>query len=136
MTAKEWLNRGWELNKKIDKLIEKQAMAYQRACKVTPTLVQDKVQASGGKSREDWIITRMEYEEEINSKIDELYQIKCEILRVISQINNNTYKKLLEERYANFKTWGQIAKLLNKDKNIVKTNLHRSALRAATQYIV
>lgn len=136
MTSKEWLNRGWELNKEIDRLIEKQEKAFAIACKVTPTLVQDKVQACGGKSREDWVITYMDYAEQINRKIDELYNVKQEILRAIKKIDNDTYKALLILRYIKFKNWGKIAECIGKTEINTRVRVHSNALKAITQYIV
>lgn len=136
MNARDWLRRGWEINKLINQLIEKQEKALSIACKVTPTLVLDKVQACGRKSREDWIIEYTEYSEQINSKIDELHEVKKEILNAIRKVDNDTYKVLLILRYVKFKSWGKIAGFTGKDRNSVKTNIHRGALRAITQYIV
>lgn len=136
MNVKEWLNRGHKLNEKINDLIDQQADAFAKACKVTPILVQDKVQACGGKSREDWIIKRIEYEDEINSKIDELYKLRCERFRVISKVGNDTYRKLLTMRYVDFKKWSEIAEEINRPESTTKGRIHSRALQEITQYIV
>ena len=136
MTVKEWLNRGMRLNDEINSLIEKQQKAFSIVCKTTPAIVQDKVQACGGKSKEDCIVTYIDYTEQINSKIDELHEVKAEILNAIKKVDKDTYKALLILRYVKFKSWGKIAKFIGKDRNSVKTNIHRSALNAITQYIV
>lgn len=136
MTTKDWLNRGWKLNDEINELIEKQDRAFSRACKITSTIVEDKVQACGGISREDWIIKHAEYECEINKKIDELCNVKHDILCAIKKVDNTTYKTLLILRYIKFESWGKIASFIGKDRNSVKTNIHRGALKAITQYIV
>ena len=136
MKVKEWLNRGLVIHNKINELTEKQEKAFAIACKVTPTLVQDKVQACGGKSREDWVITYMDYAEQINRKIDELYNVKQEILRAIKKIDNDTYKALLILRYIKFKSWGKIAGCIGKPESTTKGRIHGRALQAVTQYIV
>jgi hypothetical protein len=136
MSVKEWLNRAWVLNCKINELTEKQERAFSRACKTTSTIVEDKVQACGGKSREDWVITYTEYADEINNKIDELYKIKCEILNAIKKVDNDTYKVLLILRYIKFKSWGKIAECIGKTEINTRVRVHSNALKAITQYIV
>ena len=35
MTTKEWLMRGWEINKEINALLEEKEQAFSHACSVT-----------------------------------------------------------------------------------------------------
>ena len=136
MTVKDWLNRGMRLNDEINSLIEKQQKAFSIVCKATSTIVQDKVQACGGKSKEDWIVTYIDYTEQINRKIDELHEVKAEILNAIKKVDKDTYKALLILRYIKFKSWGKIAECIGKTEINTRVRVHSNALKAITQYIV
>lgn len=113
MTTKEWLNRGWKLDKEIDALLSEQRRAFDIACSTTTSLTQDKVQTSQSNSAENKFINYANYSKMIDVRIDELYAIKQEILQAINTVDDSTYRTLLIERYVNFKTWEQIAVDMN-----------------------
>ena len=46
---------------------------------------------------------------EINADIDRMVGLKTEIMKVIRQVDDPEFQTLLEKRYLNFHTWGQIA---------------------------
>lgn len=134
--AKEWLNRGRELNSEINSLIKKQQRALEQACNTTSPLQQDKVQSSKGNTAESNMIRYADYNDKIKKKVDELHEVKKEILSAISKLDNKVYKTLLTERYIKFSRWEQVAKSINKTCNNTKARLHGLALKAITQYIV
>ena len=113
MTTKEWLNRGWKLDKEIDALLSEQRRAFDIACSTTTSLTQDKVQTSQSNSAENKFINYANYSKMIDVRIDELYAIKQEILQAINTVKDSAYRTLLIERYVNFKTWEQIAVDMN-----------------------
>ncbi|WP_049945143.1 DUF1492 domain-containing protein [Butyrivibrio sp. AC2005] len=58
---------------------------------------------------EDVIVKIIDLENEINSEIDELVDLKAKIMTVIKTIDNLEYQTLLELRYLCYKPWEQIA---------------------------
>jgi hypothetical protein len=131
--AKEWLNRGRKLNSEINSLIKKQQRALEQACNTTSPLQQDKVQSSKGNTAESNMIRYADYNDKINKKVDELREVKKEILSAISKLDNKVYKTLLTERYIKFSRWEQVAKSINKTCTNTKARLHRSALKAVSK---
>ena len=81
------------------------------------------------KRQEDVICKIVDLEEEINVEIDRLVDLKREIREVISGVHNLEYQTLLELRYLCFKSWEQIAVLMNYNCNYV-FDLHKRALKA------
>lgn len=46
---------------------------------------------------------------EVNADIERMVRLKAEIMAVIRQVEDPELQTLLEKRYLNFHTWGQIA---------------------------
>lgn len=67
---------------------------------------------------------------EINAEIDELVDTKREIVRFIKQIDNSSYRLLLELRYVNLCTWENIAEIMDLSLSTVY-RMHGSALLEA-----
>lgn len=128
MTAKEWLNRGWKLNREIDALLEEQRRALELATATTSAPQEDKVQGGEGNRTAERFANYAAYAAEIDSRIDELFQIKQEIDQAIEKVENTTYRTLLFERYINFKKWEQIAVDMDYSFRQI-TRLHGEALK-------
>lgn len=134
MTAKEWLNRGWKLNREIDALLEEQRRALELATVTTSAPQEDKVQGGEGNRTADKFANYAAYAAEIDSRIDDLFQIKQEIDQAIEKVENTTYRTLLIERYINFKKWEQIA--VDMDYSYVHiVRLHGKALQKVKDVI-
>ena len=58
---------------------------------------------------EDTIVKIIDLQEEINRDIDQLVDLKREIMLVIKKISNVEYQTILENRYLSFMSWEQIA---------------------------
>ena len=129
MTVREWLNRGWKLNIEINMLLEEKNEVFSLACQMTTNSQNEKVQTSHQNVGENKWIHYIEYENLVNARIDELYAIKKEILEAINQVDNSVYRALLINRYIQFKTWQQIALLLDYDYYHVIKYLHPKALK-------
>lgn len=128
MTTKEWLMRGWEINKEINALLEEKERAFSHACSVTAPTDREHVTTTRRNTFEEKTVRYADYEKKIDRRIDELYQIKQEILSAIERVNDYTLRKLLIKRYLQFKTWEQIAVEMNYSwRQIVR--LHGKALQ-------
>lgn len=128
MTTKEWLNRGRNLNEEINALIKAKEKALYDACNVSIAYDKERVQTSQYNSSEMKFSKFADYSKAIDDRIDELYKIKYEIFKAISNVENGTYRTLLIERYINFESWEQIANNMNYDRRQI-TRLHGEALK-------
>ena len=135
MTSKEWLNRGYKLDKEINALLKEQSAALTRATGSTCGTNAERVQTSRRNTTEDRFINYASYSELIDNRIDELYAIKQEILSAISKVNDAVLRTLLIEKYVNFHTWEQIACNMNYSYVHVVHNLHPKALNAISKIV-
>lgn len=122
--------RGWEINTEINTLLEEKEKAFSQACSVTAPTDRERVTTTRRNTSEEKFVrySNEDYEKEIDRRIDELYQIKLEILSAIGTVNDSTLRKLLVKRYLQFKTWEQIAVEMNYSYMHV-TRLHGKALQ-------
>ena len=128
MKAKEYLSQAYRLDQRIDAKIEQVMSLRNLATKATSTL--SDVAPSGTRNvhrMEDIVIKIIDLEEEINADIDNLVDLKREIMRVIKALPNPEYQTLLELRYLCFKSWEQIAVMLGYDLRYTH-KLHNRAL--------
>lgn len=110
MTTKEYLAQAYRIDQRINSKLEQIVSLRELATKATSTL--SDTPPSGTRnvhSMEGIIVKMMELENEINSDIDLLIDLKKEIMSIIKSINNPEQQTLLELRYLCFKTWEQIA---------------------------
>ena len=110
MTAKEYLSQARWLDVQIDSKIEEVKSLHSLASKATQTLSD----MPGAKSRdshrmENIIVKILMLENEINSDIDRLVDLKNEIHGVVRGIKNEEYRMIIEKRYLNCQRWDQIA---------------------------
>lgn len=114
MTAKEYLSQAYRLDKRIDSKIEQLKSLNLLATKCTSTLSDMPKSQSAGNSRlEDTVVKIVDLQEEINKDIDNLVDLKRDIVRTIKSVQNPEYQIILELRYLCFKTWEEIAVQMN-----------------------
>ena len=76
---------------------------------------------------EDVIAKIIDLESEINKDIDQLVELKANIMKLIRGVGNPEYQTLLELRYLCYKPWEQIAVDMGYSiNNLFK--MHRKAL--------
>ena len=110
MTAKEYLGQAYRLDQRINSKLEQVLSLRDLTTKATATMSD----IPGGGSRnvyrmQDIIGKIIDLENEINADIDQLVDLKCEMVATIKSVENPEYQTLLELRYLCFKTWEQIA---------------------------
>lgn len=110
MTAKEWLMRGWRIDREITALERTRKETWERLTSMTPTYAGEAVQGESDPHKFDRLA---ELDATINRRIDQLVDTKQEIIDVIAQVPDSRYRTLLTERYTAFKTWEQIAVDMN-----------------------
>lgn len=109
MTTKEYLQRAYHIDQRINSKIEQVAYLKALTSKATATLTDMPKGTPYVHSKENIIVKMIDLENEINADIDELVDLKREIMTVIKSVKNLEYQTLLELRYLCFKPWEQIA---------------------------
>ena len=114
MTAKEYLGQAYRLDQRINSKLEQVMSLRDLATKATSTL--SDVAPSGTRNvhrMEDIIVKIVDLENEINHDIDNLVDLKREMVSVIKSVTDPEYQTILELRYLCFKSWEQIAVEMN-----------------------
>ncbi|MEK3992314.1 DUF1492 domain-containing protein [Robertmurraya sp. FSL R5-0851] len=133
MNAKEYLSQALQLDQRINSKLVQVSMLRELALKTTSVLQDDKVQNTKQQSpMESALVKLMCLEEEINDDIDQLIDLKRELATFVSEIENQSYRLLLELRYLSGSTWEEVAAIMGYDVRWVY-RLHRKALKEATE---
>ena len=110
MDAKEYLSQAYRIDQRINSKLEQVMSLRSLLGKATGTLTgAPKAATPNPYSMEDTIAKMVDLENEINSDIDTLVDLKAEIMRCIKRVDNPEYQTLLELRYLCFKRWEEIA---------------------------
>lgn len=131
MTAKQFLRQARYLDERINTKITQVSSLHDLATKATATLSDMPGSPTRNTHRmEDIIIKILMLENEINSDIDHLVDLKENILAVIKAVDDEECRLLLEKRYLNFESWEDIAaEMCTSAQNIYR--LHNKALKKA-----
>ncbi len=110
MTNKEYLTQAYRIDQRINSKLEQVGSLRDLATKATAT-ISDMPHGPNQNihSMESIVVKIIDLENEINKDIDELVDLKCEVVGIVKAIKNPEYQTLLELRYLCFKTWEQIA---------------------------
>ena len=128
MTNKEYLAQAYRIDKRINSKLEQIISLRDLSTKATSTLSDMPGNATRNvRSMEGVIVKMIDLENEINTDIDTLVDLKKEFVSIIKKVNNTEYQTLLELRYLCFKTWEQIAVDMGYDLRYIH-KLHNRAL--------
>jgi DNA-directed RNA polymerase specialized sigma subunit len=110
VTAKEYLAQAYRIDQRINSKLEQVASLRELATKATSTLSDMPHNPTWNtRSMENIICKMVDLENEINTDIDNLVDLKGGIMTAIKRIENPESQMLLELRYLCFKSWEQIA---------------------------
>lgn len=110
MNVKDNLEQAKYLDMRINSKVEQLSKLNDLATKCTVTLSDmPRNPNKGTSSMEDTIIKIIGLQEEINHDIDNLVDLKREIMEVIKKVENVEYQTILENRYLSFMSWEKIA---------------------------
>ena len=126
--VKEWLNRGFWLDKEIASLEESRRKAFELSCLPGAGDSREKVQTSPGNNTEERFLTLAEYDLKLCKRIGELYAILQEISEAIEKVPISPLRTILIERYINYRTWEQIAVSISISERHIHRK-HKKALR-------
>lgn len=125
--AKEFLRQVEKLDVRIkNKLIEQQQWR-DIALGITANMEGERVQSSGGKSKMADAVDRcVDMEAEINSLIDELINLKKEVIQTIERLYSPIEYDVLHKRFIQYKTLQEIADEYKKDYGWAKSTCKRA----------
>ena len=110
MTAREYLSQAYYLDQRINSKIEQveslNDLARKAGCAISGMPRNPDRAVSSMANAVERIV---DLQAEINADIDRMVGLKTEIMKVIRQMDDPEFQTLLEKRYLNFHTWGQIA---------------------------
>ena len=110
MTAREFLNRAYKLDQRINSKLDQVAALNDLALKATSTMTgMPHNPYKGTSTMSDTICKIIDLQDEINRDIDALVDIKREIMEVIGHVADATSRLILEKRYINQQSWPEIA---------------------------
>ena len=124
MTAKEYLRRAYKLNEEIDQLETAKHEMFSRITSITPDYNGDTVSGTKDPHKYD---AYAQFAAEIDNRVDELINIKSDILNTINKVEDAKLRTLLIARYINFMTFESIAVMMNYDWRWI-IQLHSRAL--------
>lgn len=127
MNAREWLNRGWKINREMDALIQSKMNLFLRVTRTTTPYEKD---MGGGTQDPHKMDKYAEYCALVDQKAADLAQVSEDILNGISKIGDTRYRTILIHRYLNFMTWENIAQVTGYSRRHV-TRLYAEAMNAA-----
>ena len=99
MTPKEYLGKTYRLDQGINSKLEKIESLNELATKASTTLTGMPRNTNDTTSKmEDVIVKIIDLQTEINNDIDELVDLKAQIIRLIKDVDNYEYQTLLEKK--------------------------------------
>ncbi len=135
VNAKEYLSQAFTLDQLINCKLEQVAVLRNQALKVTSVIQSDPVQGSKQRSpMENTLVKLMNLEQEIDADIDRLVALKQELKEFVAEIENPSYKLLLELRYLGGSTWEEVAASMGYDLRWIY-RLHSKALKEANSLL-
>lgn len=119
--AQIYLEKPGKLDLRIkNKLIEKKQWR-DIALGITANMDGERVQSSGGKSKmADAVVKCVDIEAEIDSLVDNLIDIKREVVHTIEQLDSPIEYDVLHRRYIQYQTLQEIADYYGKDYSWAK----------------
>jgi len=133
MTAKEYLGQAYRIDHRINSKLEQVESLSSLATKVTTTMSDmPRNHNSSHSTIEETIGKIIDLQTEINMDIDQLVDLKREIVSIIKSIENKEYQTLLEKRYLCFLSWAQIAV----DMGYSIENVFKAHSRALSQVVL
>ena len=135
MTAKEYLSQARRLEQRIGSKLEQMATLRSLTQKVTTSLGGERVSHTRNvSSLEDTILRLVETENEMNQSIDALLNLRIEIGKLISALDDPDCILVLEKRYLCYQSWEKIAADLACTVRWVH-RLHAKALQSMNQLL-
>lgn len=132
MTAKEYLNQTYRIDKMIESKIEQVRSLKDLSTKATAVLTDMPSGSRDVHSKENIIAKMLDMENELKFDIDKMVRIKKEVTDTINTVNDRNCRLLLEMRYLRLMSWEDIAADMNCSLRSIHY-LHNRALKKVEQ---
>lgn len=132
--AKHFLNQVYRIEERIDGLM-KQMERYQDMATHITSKWGDGIHSGDAHSQvEQAVVKIVELEQEINTEIDQLIQVKRHVKKVVNQVDDPQQKMLLELRYFQYLRFPDIASRMNySERQLLR--LHGEALESVARIL-
>lgn len=132
--AKHFLNQVYRIEERIDGLM-KQMERYQDMATHITSKWGDGIHSGDAHSQvEQAVVKIVELEQEINTEIDQLIQVKRQVKKVVKQVDDPQQKMLLELRYFQYLRFPDIASRMNySERQLLR--LHGDALKSVARIL-
>ena len=128
LTTKEYLSQAYRIDQRINSKIEQVQSLRELSTKATTVLSDMPRSSSPNHHRmEDFITKAIVMESEINADLQQLIDLKHEVVTMIKCVESPELQTLLELRYLCFRSWEQIAVEMSYDIRHIH-RLHGRAL--------
>ena len=135
MTAREYLQRAWQIDRRIQDKMNQAERLKEMATNVTVTLSGMPGSASRNNHKMDGAIaTMMDMAKDIEAETERLLRVKTETMQTIWAVEDGTCRTLLELRYISFLPWESIADEMDVSKRRV-LQLHAKSLKMVEQQL-
>jgi len=112
--VKEYLSQAYRIDQRINSKLEQVSSLRDLASKVTASYRTEPISSNKpGSAKENAIVKIIDLENQIDTDIDRLVDIKRDIMNAIKSVEQAEYNLLLELRYLNYMTWEEIAEMMN-----------------------
>ena len=111
MTAKQYLKRAWNADRRIDRLIEERDRLQSALTRGVGQLTG--MPKGGGQDWTNAALKVVELSGEINREIEDLCRAKREVSEAIAQVEDARARRVLELRYRSYMSWAEIAQELH-----------------------
>lgn len=126
--AKNYLSKAFCLDQRIESKLDQIEVLKSLATKVTVTYSEMPRDTNKGSSRiEETVLKIIFLEDEVKQDIDELLDLKKDIMHRIKEVENPELQVVLELRYVSYYEWEEVARKLGYGIDNVYC-LHRKAL--------
>ena len=129
MTAKEYLSQAYSIDHLIKAKLQQAQSFYSLATYMSPTV--SDMPGSGSQNIHqmgDAVAGLIDIKNEIDAELKRLIELRQEIMKAISQVDDFTCQTLLELRYLCFKGWDEIAEQMGYESKYI-FKLHNTALK-------
>ena len=135
MNAKTFLGQAYRIDQRINSKMEQISCLRELAEKATHTLKTQPLSSTRNTHLMEHIIVKIiDLENELNTEIDKLIELKREIIGVIKAVKSSECQILLELRYLCFMNWAKIAIEMNYSNQHIY-RLHDKALHTVASMI-
>jgi len=128
MTAKDYLSQAYRIDRMVNAKLGQIRCLRDLAANTTAAFGDERVSRTRNVHKmEDIIVKIVDLENELSIAVEELVDLKRDIVATIKKVDNAEYQVLLELRYLCFKPWNEIAEDMRYNINSI-FKMHRRAL--------